>query len=240
MSAYPQASSLDSILAKKCTRTLGRTLWQTKHRLRTRQSKMIGRRKPRKKCPVLVIWTSMRARLPLWACLYVYPYVLFFLLRKTLLVPLLSVSLWKLIFCKVVWARALLLTTGEVARIRYSHWHGLTSTSDQVTKILLQVTAGRGHLKSVGDSRVTDLQSWGTGPSSTQGRHHETESCPQVLQIHPRFDFPFGKIRPKYNRKAAFPLTSYSICMSLRAESLSFGHNCSNTQYQSNTDNLFH
>ena len=131
-----------------------------------------------KKCPVLVIWATMRARLPLWARLYVYPYVLFFLLRKTLLVSLLSVSLWKLIFCKVVWGRALLLTTGEVATIRYSHWHGLTSTSDQGTKILLQVTAGRDHLKSVGDSCVTDLQSWGTGPFSTQGRHHETKSCP--------------------------------------------------------------
>ena len=123
---------------------------------------MIGQRKPRKKCPILVIWTAMRARLPLWACLYVYPYVLFFLLRKTLLVPLLSVSLWKLISCKVVWGRALLLTTGEVARIRYSHRHGLTSTSDQGTKILLQVTAGRGHLKWVGDNRDCSsvLRNW--------------------------------------------------------------------------------
>ena len=204
------------------------------------KAKWLAKGNPEKKCPILVIWTAMRARLPLWACLYVYPYVLFFLLRKTLLVPLLSVSLWKLISCKVVWGRALLLTTGEVARIRYSHWHGLTSTSDQGTKILLQVTAGRGHLKWVGDNRVIDLQSWGTGPFSTQGRHHETESCPLVLQIHPWFDFPFGKIRPKYNRKAPFPLTSYSICASLRAESLSFGHNCFNIQHQSNTDNLFH
>ena len=41
---YPQASSLESILAKRCTCTQGRILRYTKHRLRTRQNKMIGQR----------------------------------------------------------------------------------------------------------------------------------------------------------------------------------------------------
>ena len=52
-----------------------------------------------------------------------YSYVLFLLLINTLLVSLLSVSLWKLIFCKVVRARALswpLVPGGLVVRIQHS------------------------------------------------------------------------------------------------------------------------
>ena len=154
---------------------------------------MMGPRKPRKKCPIWVIWTIMRAWLPLWACLYVYPHVLFFLLRKTLLVSLLSVSLWKLIFYKVVWGRALLLTTGEVVTIRYSHWHSLTSTSDQGTKILLQVTAGWGHLKSIGDSHVTDLQSWGTGPFQPKGDIMRWRAAHQSFKSTHNVIFPLEK-----------------------------------------------
>ena len=49
MSTCPQASSLETILAKKCGYTHGRTLIYTKYGLRISQSKMLGQRKPRRK-----------------------------------------------------------------------------------------------------------------------------------------------------------------------------------------------
>ena len=52
-----------------------------------------------------------------------------FLLINTLLVSLPPISLWKFIFCKALWTRALSLATGLVARIQLSHSRGLTSVS---------------------------------------------------------------------------------------------------------------
>ena len=47
----PLASSLESILAKKCACTEGRTLRYTKYSLKTRQSKIIGQRKCKRNSP---------------------------------------------------------------------------------------------------------------------------------------------------------------------------------------------
>ena len=52
--------------------------------------------------------------LSLWACLWVYPNILFFLLMDTLLVSL-PISIWKFISTEL-WARALSLVTDLVAR----------------------------------------------------------------------------------------------------------------------------
>ena len=49
--SYPQASSLEAILAKRCVQTRGRTLRYTNYGLRTRQSKMTGQKKPGKNAP---------------------------------------------------------------------------------------------------------------------------------------------------------------------------------------------
>ena len=74
-----------------------------------------------------MIQTTTRVLLCLWAHLCIYP--LFFLLINTLLVSLLSVSLWKFILCKAYGTRALSLATGLEARIQRSHWCSLTSVS---------------------------------------------------------------------------------------------------------------
>lgn len=58
-----------------------------------------------------------------------HSYVRFFLLLNTLLVSLLSISLWKIIFCKAVWDRALSLATGLAVRIQHSHRRSLNSIS---------------------------------------------------------------------------------------------------------------
>ena len=58
-----------------------------------------------------------------------YSHVPFFLLLNTLLVSLLSISLWKIIFCKAVRARALSLATGLAVRIQHSHCCSLNSIS---------------------------------------------------------------------------------------------------------------
>ena len=48
---YPLASFLESILTKRCMHTPGRTLRYTKYRFRSRQSKVIGQRKPERNAP---------------------------------------------------------------------------------------------------------------------------------------------------------------------------------------------
>ena len=64
--------------------------------------------------------------LSLWACLWVYPNILFFLIMNTLLVSL-PISIWKFISTEL-WARALSLVTDLVARFSaltaatQSHW----------------------------------------------------------------------------------------------------------------------
>ena len=82
--------------------------------------------------------------------MYVYPHVHFFLLINTLLISLLSVSLWQFISTK---PKGQGLVTG--------HWPWWSSGQDSVlsllppafnlwpqTEILLQATAGKGHQRS--------------------------------------------------------------------------------------------
>ena len=75
----------------------------------------------------------------------------FFLLINTLLVSLLSVSLWKFISTKLTGQGAChwpLVPGGLVTKIRCSHCQGLTSVSGWGTEILLQAAAGLGHSRS--------------------------------------------------------------------------------------------
>ena len=89
-----------------------------------------------------------------------YPHVLFFLLVNTLLASLLSVSLWKFIFSKAVWARASSLGTGLVARIQCSLCHDLTSASGREPKSclkLLQAEATRDHCGIEGRHTILNI-----------------------------------------------------------------------------------
>ena len=88
-----------------------------------------------KKCPIKVIQTATRVWLSLWACLCIYPHLLysFLLLINTLLVSLLSVFVG-IIFLQSHRARALSLPTGLVARIQCFHHLDLTSISGREPK----------------------------------------------------------------------------------------------------------
>ena len=63
------------------------------------------------------------------ACVCLFTHVPIFLLRDTLLVSWFSISLWKVIFCKAVQARALSLASGLAARIQHSRCRSLNSIS---------------------------------------------------------------------------------------------------------------
>ena len=130
---YPQASLVESILAKRYTRTHGKILRYTRYGLWTRQIKMIGPRKPRRNAPYK--WFKLpRGRDSLWAHLCVYPLVLYsFLLINTLLVSLLSVFLG-ILFLQSRRARTLSLTPGLVAGIRRSHCRDPTLITGQELK----------------------------------------------------------------------------------------------------------
>ena len=100
-------------------------------------------KKTLKKCPIKVIQTTTRARLSLWA----HPVCRFtgalFPLINTLLVSLLSISLWKFISTQLATS-----CHGLATRIQCSHSHSLTLNSGWGTEILFQAAAGRGHPRS--------------------------------------------------------------------------------------------
>ena len=118
---YPEAFSVGSILAKRCTWILR----YTKYGLQTRQIIMIGQRKPERNAPYK--WfklpcghNSGTLPLSLPKCLSICT-VLFFLIN-TSLASLFYVFV-QILFCKVEGPGPLSLTTGLVARIWCSHRH---------------------------------------------------------------------------------------------------------------------
>ena len=68
-----------------------------------------------------------------------YSYVLFLLLINTLLVSLLSVSLWKFISTNPTGQGLVIGPCGLVASIQLSHCRGLTSTSGLGTEIYFKL-----------------------------------------------------------------------------------------------------
>ena len=103
MPGYPQASSVESILPKRCVYTHGRILRHIKYRLWTKQIKNDWPKETQKKCPIKVIQTVTRwLRDSLWVYMYVYPHVLysFFPLNKLYLFHY-FLSLWEFFSAKL-------------------------------------------------------------------------------------------------------------------------------------------
>ena len=111
---------------------------------------MIGQRQPGRSAPckwfkLLRGQDSLSLSQPMW----VYSHVLFVLLINTLLVSLLSVSLWKFISTNPTGQGLVTGPCGLVASIQLSHCRGPTSISGQGNEILLKAAAGQGHPRSV-------------------------------------------------------------------------------------------
>ena len=95
----------------------------------------------------------------------VYSHVLFFLLINTLLVSLLSVSLWKFISTKLMGQGLVTAHWSLVARIQRSHCRGLTSTSGLGTEIYFKLpkaeaTWDQGFLDGISVLTRKDQTAW--------------------------------------------------------------------------------
>ena len=90
-----------------------------------------GQRKPRKNAPYK--WFKLPWGHTVWACPRVYPHVPFFLLINTLLVSLLSISLWKFSSTQLT-GQGLVTGHWSSARIQRSHCCSPTSISGQEPK----------------------------------------------------------------------------------------------------------
>ena len=91
-------------------------------------------KKTRKKCPIYVIQTTMRAQLSLLVHQCVYPHVLYSFSPNKHFTCFTTFHLCGNSFLQRWRARPLSLTTGLVSRFRCSHHHDLTSISGQERK----------------------------------------------------------------------------------------------------------
>lgn len=128
----------------RCACALGRTVRYTLLRLRTQQSKVTGQREPGRNTPCkgFKLRGCNSLSEPSCVCAQVYP------LPSNK--PLTCFNIFQL-FCQILFlqrrlARTFSLATGQD---QCSHCCGLTSISGWGTEILLQISAGSDHMRSI-------------------------------------------------------------------------------------------
>ena len=137
--------------------------------------------------------------LSLWACLWVYPNILFFLLMDTLLVSL-PISIWKFISTEL-WARALSLVTDLVAR-----FSALTATTQ--SQWFMSVY-GKNHYSIVISLQLIKINEnkKQKNPISISGQ--ELKSCFKLLQAEATWEH-FGQMS-KYCHVLSLKSTKLNI-----------------------------